>query len=1097
MHRPDQGAMRSDPRRNRLLAVIEEVARRRASGEFLADSQVLSDHFDLLPELSSCLAALQQVEHARAAAIEPNQHREPAMDDRARRSVTSDLVIPGYELQGEIHRGGQGIVFRALQESTGRKVAVKLLHSGPFSGSRDVARFQREVQILARLRHPNIVTIHDSGVSQGRHYFVMDLVEGRPLDEAVRAAGWPLRQTVSVLAKVCDAVAAAHQQGVIHRDLKPGNILLDHRDEPRVLDFGLARSLSGMGVDAARWTTITQSEQFVGSLPWASPEQITPSLSEVDLRSDVYSLGVVFYQALTGGFPYDVRGDLRLALSNIAEAVPPRPRALRRELDSDLERIILTCLEKEPARRYQNAIDLRDDLERYLRHEPVRARAPSRVYQFRKLVRRHRMVFSLTTAMLVLTIAFSARTLVLNAQLKRALNAAVAAQDVAETQSEAARRESRTHAAVRHFLIDDMLMAAEPGVALGRDSTASEMAARARERIGSRFDDEPLIRASILTTLGQVHRSLGKFSEAVVLLRQADELYAASLDSLSDEWILARQHLGSALLEDGQVAAAAALVEGLCARLEDHLGPNGGATLEVRYTLAAIRLAQGRTAEAMEAYRDVFDQALPVLGEDHPVVISARAELAVHGGLDGQGPAAAAEALRAAYEAVKRRFGADHPTTLHFAMKLASIPSERGGTDEALATLRATLDDQIRILGDDHPDVQLTRVQLAGALERYGALHDAVAMCELAVKKLRAGIGSEHQKTLGTMDRLGYLKAAVRDYRSALRIHKEVLDARLRTLGTEHYATANSLEHYGGSLSRLGRTKEAVEALRSALETRIRLNEPREQLVGVLRGLVSALGEDGRPEDARPFAMELLELRRVAAERADAGATALNCYARELVQVFPEQLRQPALAVEYAERAKELTPNAYPYNRYVLALALEADGRPEEAVAPLAEALARTTLDESDFREQYEIALLRILDTLDQSDEAEAYLRRTLAARRARANAVPGDVTASLDQLGALLIEQGRSVEAAELLRESLELRLSNAQSDWRLARCMGLLGVALMETDPVEGRSLIDAAQQLVNADPYAPKFSLRDVQPWAANRRTHTDGAAIVEGP
>lgn len=338
--------------------------------------------------------------------------------------------LPGYELLGELHRGGQGVVFRGVQKSTRRCVAIKVMREGPFAGVADRARFEREAQILGQLNHPNIVAIHDCGVAAGCQYFVMDLIEGRPLDQWIMDHGFrdanlntpgqagPRQARISksrrrdhhrdsgieailrLFATVCDAVHAAHLRGVIHRDLKPGNIRVDPTGQPHVLDFGLAKVTDGS--DGA--ASLTLSGQFMGSLPWASPEQAAGDSARLDLRTDVYSLGVILFQILTGRFPYDVAASMRDVLERIIRAEPVRPGALCRAVDDELDTIVLKCLSKEPERRYQSAGELANDLRRYLAGEPIEAKRDSRLYMLRKSISRYRTPLA---AMLVLLVVLA------------------------------------------------------------------------------------------------------------------------------------------------------------------------------------------------------------------------------------------------------------------------------------------------------------------------------------------------------------------------------------------------------------------------------------------------------------------------------------------------------------------------------------------------------------------------------------------------------------------------------------------------------------------------------------------------------------------
>lgn len=289
-------------------------------------------------------------------------------------------LLGNYRILREIHRGGQGIVYLAIQAGTQRQVAIKVLRDGAIAEARDRVRFAREVRALGSLAHPGIVSIHDSGTDGDQAYFVMDYVEGPILSDFVKDRAPRVPDLVALFRAIADAVAAAHQAGVIHRDLKPANIRIDPQGRPRVLDFGLAR-LSGDELSPPTQTNITMTGQFIGSLPWASPEQASGQRSRIGPASDVYSLGVVLYQMLTEAFPYEVSGSLDDIRRAICETAPRPPRSLCSQIDRDLETILLKCLAKEPLRRYADAGQLTADLDRYLAGAPIEARRESALYR--------------------------------------------------------------------------------------------------------------------------------------------------------------------------------------------------------------------------------------------------------------------------------------------------------------------------------------------------------------------------------------------------------------------------------------------------------------------------------------------------------------------------------------------------------------------------------------------------------------------------------------------------------------------------------------------------------------------------------------------
>lgn len=368
-------------------------------------------------------AALEQAAAARARRAQQLMNAPTEVAEQAPTSAPSGpppgIDIPGYELAEELQRGGQGVVFRATQTRTGRPVAIKLMRDGPYAGAPERARFEREIRVLARLRHPYIVPIYDSGEASGWQYFVMDYIAGLPLDEFVAARGLTPRQTLILFVRVCDAVDAAHVRGVIHRDLKPANIRVDDSGVPHVLDFGLAKQPDSDEPDADR----TLTGQFVGSLPWASPEQVSDDPGSVDMRSDVYSLGVILYRLLTGRHPYPLEGGVRAVIERISAFPPRNPSSLRRELDDELDTLVLKCLAKEPERRYQSAGELARDIRNYLTGRAIDAKRDSGWYVLRKQLRRHRFALLAAAAFVGLLLLSSLVAWSLYASAERARRA--------------------------------------------------------------------------------------------------------------------------------------------------------------------------------------------------------------------------------------------------------------------------------------------------------------------------------------------------------------------------------------------------------------------------------------------------------------------------------------------------------------------------------------------------------------------------------------------------------------------------------------------------------------------------------------------------
>ncbi|MFH0983142.1 MAG: protein kinase [Planctomycetota bacterium] len=294
-------------------------------------------------------------------------------------------TVEGYTILSEIHRGGQGVVYKAFQKAPQRTVALKLLLQGPYASSEQRRRFEREIRLVAGLHHPHIVTLYDSGVTaDGRHYFAMEYIEGRSLSAYLAQNPLTVDNMLRLFQKICAAVNYAHEHGVIHRDLKPSNILIDDAGEPHVVDFGLAKTSRA---DLADTAPVTVTGEFVGTWAYASPEQIKGDLELIDTQTDVYALGMMLYEVLTGGRPYAVDGPWSEVLHNIAEVEPAKPFTRDRRIDGEVQTIVLKALAKEPQRRYASAGEMGGDLARYLDGLPIRAKRDRPVYIVRKRIR--------------------------------------------------------------------------------------------------------------------------------------------------------------------------------------------------------------------------------------------------------------------------------------------------------------------------------------------------------------------------------------------------------------------------------------------------------------------------------------------------------------------------------------------------------------------------------------------------------------------------------------------------------------------------------------------------------------------------------------
>jgi serine/threonine protein kinase len=314
-----------------------------------------------------------------------------------------ESMFEGYKIIGQIGEGAFGTVWRALQLSTQREVALKVLGMGIFGSEKARVRFEREVELTARLEHPNVARIYDSGLHRGAYYYTMELFEGEHLDKYVINHELTQREILELVHMVCRAVQYAHQRGVIHRDLKPSNIIVTGDGEPHILDFGLAKTF----LEGDKTVTVSVDGDVAGTPAYMSPEQAAGRLDAIDTRTDVYSLGVILFNILTNEWPYDLSGSRFEILRNIQEQEPTRPSKIIPHFDADIEAILLKTLSKKPNERYQSSAELAHDIQCWLEGLPIVARSVDTLYLLRKLIARHRAASIIVGLLLIIIVSNS------------------------------------------------------------------------------------------------------------------------------------------------------------------------------------------------------------------------------------------------------------------------------------------------------------------------------------------------------------------------------------------------------------------------------------------------------------------------------------------------------------------------------------------------------------------------------------------------------------------------------------------------------------------------------------------------------------------
>lgn len=774
--------------------------------------------------------------------------------------------ITGFDDIREVRRGGQGIVFSANQRSTKRRVAIKVLLEGAFASKTSRRRFEREIDLVAGLRHPNIVSVHDSGVTaDGRLYFVMEFIDGVPLDQFLAQVRQTERAPLSpkemlrIFAKVGDAINYAHQRGVIHRDLKPGNILVDTAGEPHVCDFGLAKTTSGSAADDPEHHNMSVTGQFMGSLPWASPEQLEGSHTRVDVRTDVYSLGVILYQMLSGRMPFETQGGIRQLFENITNNLPPRPSAVSGNLDDEIDTIVMKCLAKDVERRYQSAAELVADVRHYLAGEPIQAKRDSAWYTLRKTLRRYQVAAGVTAGVIV--------------ALLLALLVSVGSWREATRARDAAEKEASQRAAIGTFL-ERMLTSVDPGRD-GRDVRFIEVVDHAASEIGDTIRNQPVVEMQIRRTLGSTYTALGMYEPAEKQMRAAYELARKShgpqnratlellaklpglasvqgrmdeaeqegqraLDEISralgptDSLSLSMtERLGDILTMRGKPDEAEALLRKGLAEQKRVLGDRHTDTLSTMNTLAVLLKQGGRYQEAEKLFREIIGSN--TAGPHDAGMLTTINNLALV--LQVQGKLEESEVMqRSTLKSRQKLLGEEHPDTLVNMSNLATLLMERRRFSEARDLLTQVVDIESRVLGPENPATLTALNNLAKVSQDMGDLEKAEQLFRRSYEGRQRVFGTEHVSTLLTAANLAALLDARGQLDESLKLQREVLEARRRTLGDDHLDTIISKNNLGLQLQKRGKQVEAAILFEEVCQSAARSLSADHYAIGLFRG---------------------------------------------------------------------------------------------------------------------------------------------------------------------------------------------------------------------------------------------------------------------
>ncbi len=711
-----------------------------------------------------------------------------------------DLVgssIGPFQVLEKIGEGGMGTVYLAEQTSpVRRRVAIKVIRSG-MGTRRVVARFESERQALAMMDDPGIARVYDAGqISNTQPYFVMEYVPGISITEYCDQHRVGIEERLELCARVCRAVQHAHQRGVIHRDLKPSNILVAATQagpRPKIIDFGVAKALHQKLTDK---TIFTEHGQMIGTPGYMSPEQAEMSSLEIDTRSDIYSLGVVLYELITGVLPVDpdtaegrvMRGAHMLGpaarLASMSESIDDAAKcrdtsvpSLLRRARGELEWIVMRAIHQDRTMRYASMSEFADDLERLMRMEPVLAAPPSGMYRLSRFVARHRavlltvMIAALATTLGLLafgqirlapTIAFAVLAIVLLGGLVAALlllvrarmerDRALAAETRASEASAAAERDRRqahqqariTHA-VSEFLNKDILAGAAPEQQ-GRDLKVISAIDTAAAVIGERFSDAPLVEAAIRSTIGRTYRSLGVYESARPQLTRALELCREHLGEQDEHTLCALDDCAAVSYELGDDADAERCTrEAIAQRQQIKDGTNEALRSSLNH-LALIRTRQGDFAEAEALHLETIRLSRSELGPDDEATLTALNNLASWYYRRERFEEAAtrhAETL----EARRRVLGCEHPHTLISASNLGGTLCRLGRYEQAEKHLRCAVETGVKVLGDEHPHLAAFRRYLGESLLGLGETEQAESVLKEALRVCTQQLGTDHQRS--------------------------------------------------------------------------------------------------------------------------------------------------------------------------------------------------------------------------------------------------------------------------------------------------------------------------------------------------------------
>lgn len=777
-----------------------------------------------------------ECEPTSAVAIFPQDYVSPSLQNLPEFLDFNDRKIapPDYEIIRELGRGGMGVVYLANQRLINRQVALKMILAGTFANPEQRMRFLIEGEIAARVRHPNVVQVYEVGIHQGRPFIALEYVPGGTLFHRMRKQKTSFNEAAVLIEQMARAVHAAHVQGVIHRDLKPGNVLLNEDGTLKITDFGVAKCYGSDG-------SLTASGMAVGTPDYMSPEQ-AEGIHQLTPASDTYSLGVIFYELLAGRTPF--KGDAPMAVMiQVVRGTPSAPSSWVKTVPRDLEIICLKCLEREPDKRYASAEHLADDLQRWLSQEPILARPTGRRERLYRWIRRNPVTASLSAMLLVMLVA----SLLIVSNLYWDADQA---RDRAQIAEQSAKKALSGTEAMNDFLMERVLRAVRPlGIGLGQDVGMRKVLDEAAPYIEISFKGQPEIEARLHQSIGNTYTWLGQYDSAAYHLNKANDLLKQY--GRNRELHLAVQiQLVNAQLYQGKYQEMESEARRVFSECQRDLGPDNQETRRAEGALASDLKCLGKFNEAEQMLRHVIELDAKLGETQTPEHLLSRSNLAEL--LRDTGRHLLAEAEYAALlPAMQRIVGEDHPDTLRAQNDYARTLKLVGKLDEAEKLFRLTLKQRKRTNGEEHPSVLMTMNSLALLLldrQQYGEA-ESIFKQILAIYIKQP---SQRHQAVSIQLNLASLLLEQDRQTEAEPLCRDILLERLNTLPEGHWQIANSKCLLGACLYKQGKYDEAEKLGLAAFESYQKAEGiPRRRLDNAICLLIDIYIDWNKPDEAQ------------------------------------------------------------------------------------------------------------------------------------------------------------------------------------------------------------------------------------------------------